>query len=528
MANGQVVDVTQIPFVKSILANLIQGPDISQEFQHSGPDAALGDTVDMSQQPQSRIPKQLLPSEMGPPAPPPDMQQDALPPPDLSVGQPPPPPPQPANPVQDLTQSMVQDQTAPNLRSAMYTANAGAPPTPTKANRLLQILRGGLTGGAAGAGQRTFGQGFQQAQELPLQVQGMQLGNQRTGLENRQLLMRLPFFRSEQMLNMLKTQGEIQGMNTKQALEQAQAAAAPWKTGPDGSLINVQTGEKYSGETAPITAEEAQVLGKNPGDRVRIKDKNTASEIVNRGKTTINTEEGVYDYNRNTGQKTRLGANPRNVFAPQNRIIQVADPDHPGQTMYVTAGTAVNQGYAGTQSASLVVPKNVLKWATTGEGGKMAGAFNTAMQHADLLEQALTALGNGDTRALNSMKNSFKTAFGSSDMTNFQAIANAYSREITKMLSAGHLTDSEISSAEATLPANASPEQIQGAIQAYRALAGSKMNILYDQFQKGMKGQPNFQRTEQPGNFSVTYGGKLYTFKDQKSLDGFKGEVGIK
>jgi hypothetical protein len=47
------------------------------------------------------------------------------------------------------------------------------------------------------------------------------------------------------------------------------------------------------------------------------------------------------------------------------------------------------------------------------------------------------------------------------------------------------------------LPANASPEQLLGAIHAYKALAGSKMTILHDQFTKGMQSKPNFPQQNQ-------------------------------
>lgn len=186
-------------------------------------------------------------------------------------------------------------------------------------------------------------------------------------------------------------------------------------------------------------------------------------------------------------------ASGRMMFAPENRIIEVADPDHPGETKFVRAGTAVAQGIAGKTSASVQVPKNVLKWATTGAGGVQAAAFNTAMQHADLLTQAVKALGNGDQNTLNSLRNKFKNEFGSTEPLTAQVIASAYTREINKMLSSGHMTDSDIKEIGTTLNVNRqSQEQALGALAAYRNLAASKMNVLYDQFQKGMQGKPNF------------------------------------
>jgi len=114
---------------------------------------------------------------------------------------------------------------------------------------------------------------------------------------------------------------------------------------------------------------------------------------------------------------------------------------------------------------------------TFGPGGKGSEeilAFNTALQHADLLQQASDALKNGSTRVLNQIGNQLGVQFGSDKASNFQVIANAYSREVTKALSAGDLTDSEIKEQGATLPSNASPSQITGALSSYKALIQSR------------------------------------------------------
>lgn len=166
-----------------------------------------------------------------------------------------------------------------------------------------------------------------------------------------------------------------------------------------------------------------------------------------------------------------------------NRPEVVTDPNDPGYAYYTSAAQAMQQNLPSPQGAGTQAAKTAARSEVPTKIGDQKVAFNTAMQHAQLLEQAATALSNGDVRMLNSVKNKFKTAFGSADVTNFQVISNAYSREITKMLSAGHMTDSEIASAGGTLPANASPQQILGAVQSYRNLAQSKLNMLNQQKQ---------------------------------------------
>jgi len=192
--------------------------------------------------------------------------------------------------------------------------------------------------------------------------------------------------------------------------------------------------------------------------------------------------EGII--NRMAGARARAGA--------ESRYVQVTDPDRPGEFIYKPVGQAARDKSSSAQSASGTVPKKVLEWATTGKGGEEINAFNTALQHADLLKEAAIRLQNGDTRWLNEKKNEFKSAFGDPNLTSARAIANAYSREVTKMLSSGHMTDSEIGSAEATLPLDANIETIEGVLDAYKALAGSKMQQRYNQYQQGLQAKPNF------------------------------------
>lgn len=192
--------------------------------------------------------------------------------------------------------------------------------------------------------------------------------------------------------------------------------------------------------------------------------------------------EGVI--NRMAGARARAGA--------ESRYVQITDPDRPGEFIYKPVGQAARDKSSSAQSASGTVPKKVLEWATTGKGGEEINSFNTALQHADLLKEAAIRLQNGDTRWLNDKKNEFKSAFGDPNLTTARAIANAYSREVTKMLSSGHMTDSEIGSAEATLPLDANIETIESVLDAYKALAGSKMQQRYNQYQQGLQAKPNF------------------------------------
>lgn len=160
--------------------------------------------------------------------------------------------------------------------------------------------------------------------------------------------------------------------------------------------------------------------------------------------------------------------------------VQVADPNNPGQTIMVPRGQTT--GMAGAQSASVAVPKKAMASEVPTKIGDLKVAFNTAIQHAELLRQAAGALQSGDTQILNKIGNTFNNAFGESGPITAQAIADAYNREVTSVVSKGHMTNEEIASVGRTLdPLKQSPQQINGVLNAYQSLMQSKLNMLNQQ-----------------------------------------------
>ena len=139
-----------------------------------------------------------------------------------------------------------------------------------------------------------------------------------------------------------------------------------------------------------------------------------------------------------------------------------------------------------------------------------------------MLRSAVAALGNKDQTTLNALKNRFKTEFGAAGPINAQAIADAYQREVVGMLSKGHMTDAEISSVGKTLDVGRqSPQQTLGVIDAYRALAQSKMNVRQQGVKQGLKGQANFPAQQPSGATHIVPGpdGKRHYTNAQGTVD---------
>lgn len=224
---------------------------------------------------------------------------------------------------------------------------------------------------------------------------------------------------------------------------------------------------------------------------------NRAESAANKPLTVVQGQNGPAVVNKIQAGQGLTGGHARNlgIGSPSlGRAVQVSDPNNPGNITYASAGQAIRSGALSPQSAPAQTARQTAR--TVAPGGKVGeeiNAFSTAIQHASLLRSAVTALKNGDNQSLNSLRNKFKTEFGNSGPITSQAIADAYQREITSMLSKGHITDGEISTVGKTLNVTSqSPEQSLGVIDAYTALANSKMNVRKKGVDAGMKGKANF------------------------------------
>jgi hypothetical protein len=436
--------------------------------------------------------------------------------------------------------------TQPQLqRPPISTPTGQWAPGTNKAQKLEVLLRDGLQGAIAGygasanavvqsGGRRSggFGLGAAAGYEAPIQQAAQQQAFQRGGLENQLLGTQVAYAPQVQALNFGKAMAGIEkdladagkasaeagGVQYKNILDNAQALAARYKEDPgSGQLMDLQTGQPFgnSSALAPLSAQEAAVLGKQQGDRVPLKLKNTASEIVDRGIKSVSAggRQLLVDAQGRTIKD--LGqATPMAVINAQMNATAPVTPQMRNAVDMVGAGkidlptalapfrrfpgasesflSDLEQRYPNYNQATYGVGKQTMEYFTTGKGGEELNAFRTAIAHADLLDQAATALQNKDTKAYNTVKNALKTQFGDPEPTNFNVISNAYTREVTKALSAGHITDNEVSTQGATMPQNAGPQQIHGAVQSYKALMASKAQQRMIQYEQGLQGKPAF------------------------------------
>ena len=129
-------------------------------------------------------------------------------------------------------------------------------------------------------------------------------------------------------------------------------------------------------------------------------------------------------------------------------------------------------------TAEFGLEADAAKKARSGAWADTRVAYNTAIDHSKQLLDTIDALNNRDVKKLNSLKNFFKSEFGSPDVPDFAAVANAYNHEVTSVVSKNHITDAEVQAGGAVLPSNASPQALRKVVASYNQLMASKRNEL--------------------------------------------------
>lgn len=405
----------------------------------------------------------------------------------------------------------------------------------TKAGKLATLLSSGLQGALAGraaqeqnivasGGRRAggAGTGFMAGYALPWQrammpiqnaqaqagLQGTQLQNEmaRAGLQPVQTpygAMPVEFAAKSYLPWMIRSQAMQNVANTR-----AQAS----EYGADvGAQSRLGVARIEQGQPIPVDPDVAQLagfpelagqpVGKGTLDNINKALEARGFKTQDMGTNGEGPNQGMWLLDRGGNRIKQVSpfslTFQRGASFAQNRPEEVVrDPNNPGVVTYAPASEAMAQGLQAPQSAGTVAAKKTLTSATSGPIAQQSTAFQTAIQHGQLLRTAITALSNGDQTTLNSLKNKFKAEFGVSGPITAEAIADAYGREITSVLSKGHMTDSEIGTVGRTLNVNRqSPQQSLAVIDAYTNLAQSKMNILQQQTQRGMQGKPNFPQS---------------------------------
>lgn len=445
----------------------------------------------------------------------------------------------------------------PSFLQAEATGPVGMPnaasPGLSKLGKLAVLLTSGAQGALAGRGAQEemiaasggrraggVGTGFTAGYSLPFlraqQQQQVERGQAETQIAQSQAKL----YPQIAALGAGKTLSEIQKNNaeagkagaeagaipTKTALEQAQTEAAYYKDDPNLGLIDLRTGNPVTGGAglAPLTAEEASVLGKQPGERVPLKLKNTANEIMNRGIRSVqaNGRSLLVDNQGNT-VKDMGAATPLVVM--QNQLGAAGNPNSPE---FQATVDAVGQGHMDLQTAvgrmgrfpgasfalmgaieqkypnyfqgNYDAAKKVLDSFTSGSYSQNLNAISTAREHMKTFTDLAKDLDNGHVRSFNALGNALGVQFGSDKVTNFNIAKQFFSGEVGKAVVAGGGTAGERDQLADSISNSSSWKQLSGALSTADKLLSGKQTALKNTFSSGMNAKPNFGGGNTGGN----------------------------
>jgi hypothetical protein len=168
----------------------------------------------------------------------------------------------------------------------------------------------------------------------------------------------------------------------------------------------------------------------------------------------------------------------------------VADASVPGGVRYETKAKSIGQ--AAPQGIETQVPLATAKAFAVGTPAATLTNINTADAHIAQLREIGQALKNGNVQLANRIGNEFATQTGSAAPLNFQLLKTALAAEIAKTTTGGVATVEETNEISKALNAANSPDQLIGVTDEAQKLMGSKRQMLQQQYQGGMSGQPNF------------------------------------
>lgn len=118
-----------------------------------------------------------------------------------------------------------------------------------------------------------------------------------------------------------------------------------------------------------------------------------------------------------------------------------------------------------------------------GPQGNVTRSIDVSVQHLAVLDQAATALGNGDVQKLNSLKNYFQQNFGTPAPTTFDGLKQIVATEIEKSVAGGIGSSADRDRLMKSLDGANSPAQLQAMTDGFRALMAGQLSGLKRQYE---------------------------------------------
>jgi hypothetical protein len=174
----------------------------------------------------------------------------------------------------------------------------------------------------------------------------------------------------------------------------------------------------------------------------------------------------------------------------------------PSWQVYLAKAAEYDPTFDQTTWAGRVATK---KDFASGKSAQAVTALNTALGHAGVVDEAMTALNNGSIPGINWFENKALSAFGSARPTNAKMAVDALASEARKVFAGsagGNL--SELQEWQKNFPIDGSLDQQKGAMKQFTNLLDSRLEALSDQYNRGMG------RTDDPINLLQPHAREVY------------------
>lgn len=141
----------------------------------------------------------------------------------------------------------------------------------------------------------------------------------------------------------------------------------------------------------------------------------------------------------------------------------------------------------------------------SGKSAQAVTALNTALGHAGVVDEAMTALNNGSMPFLNAMENWTLGATGDARPTSAKMAVDALASEARKVFAGGGGGNlAELQEWQKNFPIDGSPKQQSAALRQFTNLLDSRLESLSDQYNRGMG------RTDDPINLLQPHAREVY------------------
>lgn len=162
----------------------------------------------------------------------------------------------------------------------------------------------------------------------------------------------------------------------------------------------------------------------------------------------------------------------------------------PGGQAIMAEVRRINPDYQSTYYRQF---SNTMSKFGAGTEGNRVRFLNVAVQHLDVLNEAVNNLGNSDVRVLNSVRQRMKAATGVDAPVTFDAVKSIVGTEIEKAVAGGIGAVADRDRLLEGLSRANSPAQLKGVIAAYKSLMAGQAMGLKAQYEQSTPDTPLFR-----------------------------------